>query len=151
MVMVIINLTKLTRIIVTYNTKSCLNDQICNKCQPWLLEQGIEAQREYTDSTNLNLYLNFFSLICCLSLFLSLHLSLTQPVNPCWDLAHTHWSSLQPKVGQKPSKDRAQRERQSEAGRQGQAGEGKWLKETDRWHEQGHGFTSFASLIPNII
>lgn len=49
----------------------------------------------------------------CLSL--CLHLSHALPLNPRRDLAHTHWSSLQLKVGQKASEDRA-RERQGEGG-----------------------------------
>lgn len=55
----------------------------------------------------------------------SLHLSLARAVNPCWDLAHTNWSSLQSKVGQKPSEDMAERGKDGE--KQG-GGQDNWNK-----------------------
>lgn len=96
--------------------------------------KDVEAERVYWQhkAKSLSHLTWFFSLIRCLSLSLSLHLLLALPVNPCWDLAHTHWSSLQPKVGQKPSEDRAQREKegQTEWGREVETSG--WGKMTER-------------------
>lgn len=72
-----------------------------------------------------------FSLNRRLSLPRSLHFSLALPVNPRWDLAHTHWNSLQPKVGQKPSEDRAQGETEGETERGREVGTGGWGEMTE--------------------
>lgn len=111
-----------------------MHDQICRKCYPRPLEQRHSGRVMYTDSTKLNLYLirhEFFSLSRRLSLPRSLHFSLALPVNPRWDLAHTHWNSLQPKVGQKPSEDRAQRETEGETERGREVGTGGWGEMTE--------------------
>lgn len=84
-------------------------------CQPWPLEQIWGGTASVPTAQSRIPYLTWYFLVTRFAVSRSASISHALPVNPRRDLALTHWSSLQPKVGQKASEDRA-RERRGEGG-----------------------------------